>query len=38
MCRLNLTHFGTQQAGRLLGITLNKELKEIGAVQSKVSS
>ena len=38
MCRLNLTQFGTKQAGRLWGITLDKQLKEIGAVKSKVDS
>jgi len=36
MCRLNLVLYGIKQAGRLWGIKLDKELKEIGAVRSKV--
>jgi len=36
MCRLNLALYGTKQAGRLWGIKLDKELKEMGAVRSKV--
>ena len=36
MFRLNLACCGTKQAGRLWGITLDEELKEIGAVRSKV--
>jgi len=36
MCRLNLALYGTKQAGRLEGIKLDKELKEMGAVRSKV--
>jgi len=34
--RLNLALYGTKQAGRLKGIKLDKELKAIGAVRSKV--
>ena len=36
ICRLNLALYGTKQAGRLWGIKLDKELKEMGAVRSKV--
>jgi len=36
MCRLNLALYGTKKAGWLWGIKLDKELKEIGAVRSKV--
>ena len=36
MCQLNLALYRTKQAGRLLSIKLNKELKRIGAVRSKV--
>jgi len=36
MCRLNLALYGTKQAGRLWGIKLDEELKEMGAVRSKV--
>jgi len=36
MCRLNLALYGTKQAGRLWGIKLDKQLKEMGAVRSKV--
>jgi len=35
MCRLNLALYGTKQAGRLWGIKLDKELKEMGAVRYK---
>jgi len=34
--RLNLALYGTKQAGRLWGIKLDKELKAMGAVRSKV--
>jgi len=34
--RLNIALYGTKQAGRLWGITLDKELKAMGAVRSKV--
>jgi len=34
--RLNLALYGTQQAGRLWGIKLDKELKAVGTVPSKV--
>ena len=37
MCRLNLALYGTKQAGRLWGIKLDKELKDMGAVRSKVN-
>jgi len=36
MCQLDLALYGTKQAGRLWGIKLDKELKEMGAVRSKV--
>jgi len=36
MCRLNLALYSTKQAGRLRGIKLDKELKEVGALRSKV--
>jgi len=36
MCLLDLALYGTKQAGRLWGIKLDKELKEMGAVRSKV--
>jgi len=36
MCRLNLALYGTKQAGRLWGIKLDKQLKEMGAVRPKV--
>ena len=36
--RLNLALYGTQQAGRLWGIKLDKELKAVGTVRSKVDS
>jgi len=36
MCRLNLALYGTKQAGRLWGIKLDKVLKKMGAVRSKV--
>jgi len=36
LCRLNLALSGTKQAGRLWGIKLDKELKEMGTVRSKV--
>jgi len=36
MCRLNLALYRPKQAGRLWGIKLDMELKEIGAVRSKV--
>ena len=36
MCRLILALYGTKQVGRLWGIKLDKELKEMGAVRSKV--
>ena len=36
MCRLNLALSETKQAGRLWGNQIYKELKEIGAVRSKV--
>jgi len=36
MCRLILALYETKQAGRLWGITLDKELKEMGAVRSKM--
>jgi len=36
MCRLNLALYGAKQARRLWGIKLDKELKEMGAVRSKV--
>jgi len=32
MCRLNRALYGTKQAGRLWGIKVDKELKEMGAV------
>jgi len=35
-CRLDMALYGTKQAGRLLGIKLDKELQEMGAVRSKV--
>jgi len=34
--RLNLALYGTKQAGRLWGITLNEELKQMGATRSTV--
>jgi len=34
--RLNLALYGTKQAGRLWGIKLDKELRAMGAVRSKV--
>jgi len=37
MCRLNLALYGTKQAGRLWGIKLDKELKEIRALRFKVN-
>jgi len=36
MCRLNQALYGTKQAGRLWGIKIEKELKEMAAVRSKV--
>jgi len=36
ICRLNLALYGTKQAGRLWGIKLDKELKEMGASRSPV--
>jgi len=36
ICRLNLALYGTKQAGWLLGMKLDKELMEMGAVGSKV--
>jgi len=36
MCRLNLALYGTKQAGRLRGMKLDKELKEMGASRSPV--
>jgi len=38
MCRLNLALYGTMQAGRLRGMKLDKELKEMGASRSPVNS
>ena len=38
MCRLNLALYGTKQAGRLRGMKLDKELKEMGASRSPVNS
>jgi len=35
-CRLNLALYGTKQAGRLWGMKLDKELKEMGASRSPV--
>ena len=35
-CRLNMALYGTKRAERLCGIKLHKELKEVGAVRSKV--
>jgi len=36
MCRLNLALYGAKQAGRLWGMKLEKELKEMGASRSPV--
>jgi len=36
ICRLNMALYGTKQAGRLWGMKLDKELKEMGASRSPV--